>query len=505
MLIAVVGSGVMGRGIAQIHALAGHEVLLHDAQPEAIAAARTQLAAVLERQVDKGRLSADEAAGCLSRLHACPGLAGLADAELVIEAIVEDLPAKQALFAELESVVDEDTILASNTSSLSVTAIAAACQRPQRVAGLHYFNPVPLMKVVEVVRGSRTDPDIVDRLVALSREVGHRPVVAEDTPGFIVNHAGRGYTTEALQLLAEGVTDVPDIDNILREQVVFEGRGFPLGPFELLDLTGLDVSHPVMMSIHDQFFGEPRFRPSALAAQRVAAGLYGRKRGEGFYRYVSGKRVALETPDPAPTALPAPGLWVAPGESADALRELAQALGARVSTAASPGANDIVLLAPLGHDLSTAGAGYDASRCVAIDTLFPFAHQACRRRVLMRSPATDPGVAQAAASLFAADGARVSMLRDSAGFVAQRVIAMIVAIGCEIAQRRIARVADVDEAVRIGLGYPIGPIAMGEAIGAARIDRLLANMHTVTADPRYRPSQWVRRRASLGLSLFQED
>ena len=505
MLIAVVGSGVMGRGIAQIHALAGHEVLLHDARPEAITAAREQLGAVLERQVDKGRLSAEEAAGCLSRVHACPGLAGLADAELVIEAILEDLPAKQALFRDLESVVSDDAVIATNTSSLSVTAIASACRRPHRVAGLHFFNPVPLMKVVEVVRGLRTDPAVLDRLVSLSREVGHLPVVAEDTPGFIVNHAGRGYTTEALQLLSEGVTDTTDIDNILREHVVFDGRGFPLGPFELLDLTGLDVSHPVMMSIHDQFFGEPRFRPSPLAAQRVAAGLYGRKSGEGFYRYVSGKRADTDAHDPAPAALPSPGVWVAPGEAADALRELADTLGARVSTGPEPAANDIILLAPLGHDLSTAAAGYDATRCVAIDTLFPFAYKACRRRVLMRSPATAPGVAQAAASLFATDGARVSLLRDSAGFVSQRVVAMIVSIGCEIAQRRIASVADVDEAVRIGLGYPLGPIAMGEALGAARIDRLLANIYATTNDPRYRPSLWVRRRANLGLSLFQED
>ncbi|MEZ5661614.1 MAG: 3-hydroxyacyl-CoA dehydrogenase [Burkholderiaceae bacterium] len=505
MLIAVVGSGVMGRGIAQIHALAGHEVLLHDTRAQAIQAARDHLGAMLERLVDKGRLSAEQARACMARIHACPGIAGLADAELVIEAIVEDLPAKQALFEQLESVVGDDTILATNTSSLSVTAIASRCRCPQRVAGLHYFNPVPLMKVVEVVRGMRTDPAVLERLRTLSEEVGHRPVIAADTPGFIVNHAGRGYTTEALRLLAEGVAEHSEIDRILREQVVFAGHGFRMGPFELLDLTGLDVSHTVMVSIHDQFYGEPRFRPSPLAAQRVAAGLFGRKSGAGFYRYDGGRQADEPAGEPAPAALPPIRVWVAPGEAAASLRETVDALGAKVSTASVPGEQDIILLAPLGHDLSTASVGFDPARCMAIDTLFPYGHRACRRRVLMRSPATDPGVAQAVASLFAGDGAQVSMLRDSAGFVAQRVVAMIVAIGCEIAQQRIASATDVDEAVRIGLGYPLGPIAMGDAIGAARIDRLLANMHAVTGDPRYRPSLWVRRRAALGLSLFQED
>ncbi|MEZ5650615.1 MAG: 3-hydroxyacyl-CoA dehydrogenase [Burkholderiaceae bacterium] len=505
MLIAVVGSGVMGRGIAQIHALAGHEVLLHDARPEAIQAAREHLGAMLERLVDKGRLTQEHAQSCLSRVHACPSIAGLADVELVIEAIAEDLPAKRALFTRLEDVVGEDTILATNTSSLSVTAIASACRLPNRVVGLHYFNPVPLMKVVEVVRGMRSDPAIIERLCELSTQVGHRAVVAADTPGFIVNHAGRGYTTEALRIIAEGVAEHAEVDRILREQVQFEGRGFPMGPFELLDLTGLDVSHPVMLSIFEQFYGEPRFRPSPLAAQRVAAGLFGRKSGEGFYPYQGGRRSTEDAGEPAPAALPPVRVWVAPGEACESLRATADALGALVSTGAAPGEQDIILLAPLGHDLSTACVGFDPTRCVAIDTLFPFEHKSCRRRVLMRSPATDPAISQSVASLFAADGARISMLRDSAGFVAQRVIAMIVAIGCEIAQQRIASAADVDEAVRIGLGYPLGPIAMGDALGPARIDRLLANIHAVTDDPRYRPSLWVRRRAALGLSLFQED
>ncbi len=175
-------------------------------------------------------------------------------------------------------------MLATNTSSLSVTAIAAGLKRPQQFAGYHFFNPVPLMKVVEVVAGLKTDPAICAGLAEYARQMGHTPVQAQDTPGFIVNHAGRGYGTEALRVVGEGVADFATIDRILKDQV-----GFKLGPFELMDLTALDVSHPVMESVYRQYYDEPRFRPSVITAQRLAGGMVGKKVGEGFYRYVDGK------------------------------------------------------------------------------------------------------------------------------------------------------------------------------------------------------------------------
>ena len=220
---------------------------------------------------------------------------GFAHCDLVVEAIVERLDVKRSVFRALEEIVATDAVLASNTSSLSITAIAAACAHPGRVAGLHFFNPVPLMKVVEVVHGLRTDAVVLDRLVAATRTTGHTPVLCQDTPGFIVNHAGRGFGTEALKALGEGVADTATIDRILREQVNFSGQGFKLGPFELLDLTGLDVSQPVMESIYHQYYEEPRFRPSVIGAQRVAAGLFGRKTRAGFYQY-GGEQPAPEEP-----------------------------------------------------------------------------------------------------------------------------------------------------------------------------------------------------------------
>ena len=272
LCIAVVGTGAMGRGIAQIAAQAGIGVLMHDAVEGAAAAARDALGKTFEALRQKGRIGDDAARDALQRLQPVARLAELRGAALVIEAIVEDLDAKRALFRELEAIVAPDCVLATNTSSLSVTAIAAGCAHPERVVGFHFFNPVPLMKVVEVVDGVRGAPQVGDAMIALARRMGHLPVRAKDTPGFIVNHAGRGYGTEALRLLGENVAAPHEIDAVLREQA-----GFRLGPFELLDLTGLDVSVPVMESIYHQYFEEPRFRPSPLAAQRRIAGLLGRK------------------------------------------------------------------------------------------------------------------------------------------------------------------------------------------------------------------------------------
>jgi 3-hydroxybutyryl-CoA dehydrogenase len=348
-----------------------------------------------------------------------------------------------------------------------------------------------------------------DALVALTRRTGHAPVIAQDTPGFLINHAGRGYGTEALKLVGEGVADVPTVDRIMREQVVFGGGGFRLGPFELLDLTGLDVSQAVMESIYRQFFEEPRFRPSALAAPRVAGGLHGRKTGEGFYRYENGQQVAPPEAEPPASSGAAPfaRVWVAPGRAQAALRETVGALGAALDDGARPAADSLVLLAPLGMDATGActDAGLPAERAVAIDTLFPFAARACKRRTLMATPATDPAVAAAAQRLFQADGARAGLVRDSAGFVAQRIVAMVVAVACEIAQQRIASPADIDLAVRLGLGYPVGPLSMGDALGAATVAEVLDGMHAATGDPRYRPSLWMRRRARLGLPLLHAD
>jgi len=494
LALGIVGTGVMGRGIAQIAAQAGIEVTLYDARPDAAPEARDHVAGTLARLADRGKLDPAAARAAADRLRIAGALAELAGCHVVIEAIVEQLEAKRALFDELERIVTADCLLATNTSSLQVTAIAAGAGHPERFGGFHFFNPVPLMKVVEVIDGVRTAPWVGDALVALARRMGHTPVRAQDTPGFIVNHAGRGFGTEALQILREGIAPVHAIDDILRD-----AAGFRMGPFELFDLTGLDVSHPVMESIYTQYYHEPRYRPSPIAAQRVVAGLHGRKSANrGFYRYVDGKREEIPAaPVPRATATP---VWVSRAGLGAEVAGLLARLGAKIDGGGAPGPGSLCVVAPLGADATTAALaeGLDATRTVAADALFPLA----KRRTLMTTPVTSPQMRDAAHALLAADGVPVTVIRDSPGFVAQRVIAHIVNIACDIAQQRIATPADIDRAVNLGLGYPTGPLAWGDALGPDRVLAILRELFDFYQDPRYRPSPWLKRRARLGVSLL---
>lgn len=494
--MAVVGTGVMGTGIAQIAAQAGLSVHLFDARAGAAASSRDNLVSTLDRLADKGKIGAGEATDAAARLHVAATLGDLASCDLIVEAIVERIEPKRALLAELEDIVGETCILASNTSSLSVTAIARCARHPERIAGFHFFNPVPLMKVVEVVDGLETSPAVGDALVALAERMGHRAVRAKDTPGFVVNHAGRAYGTEALMMLGESVASCGDIDRVLRE-----AAGFRMGPFELFDLTGLDVSHPVMESIYAQFYQEPRCRPSALTRQMLEGGRLGRKTGHGFYRYRDGKPLDPAPNQRVPDVGVLPPVWIGAEREADrdALRTLLHAIGVTVETEAVPSRGALCLLAPYGQDATTACRLHvtDPRRTVCID-LLPGLD---RHRTLMLTPATDAGAGDAAHAILARDGVGVTVINDSVGFIVQRTLAAIVNLACDISQQGIASVEDIDDAVRLGLGYPRGPLAWGDALGADRLHTILTRLLATTGDPRYRPSPWLRRRAALGLSL----
>jgi len=497
---AVVGTGAMGRGIAQMAAQAGAEVWLFDAQAGAAAGARDALTKTWDTLQAKGKLDAAARDANVQRLRVAESLQDLAGCDLVIEAIVERLDVKQSVFKQLEDVVAADAVLVSNTSSLSVTAIAAALKHPQRFAGYHFFNPVPLMKVVEVIAGLKTDPAVCERLAGFTRAYGHTPVSAQDTPGFIVNHAGRGYGTEALRVAGERVTDFATMDRILKDQM-----GFRLGPFELMDLTALDVSHPVMESIYHQYYEEPRYRPSVITAQRLAGGVVGKKVGDGFYKYVDGAAQVPPEP-PVPTVGALPPVWVSPKAARrQELYQLLKNLDARIETGAAPSEQALILVAPLGMDVTTLAAveRLDATRTLGIDMMLE--DSATKRRVLATNPATRPDMRDAAHALFARDGKAVSVVRDSGGFVTQRVVATIVNIAADMCQQGICSPADLDVAVTLGLGYPMGPLAMGDRIGPTNVLEILFNLQTVYGDPRYRPSPWLRRRGALGLSLTHEE
>ena len=486
LVAGVAGSGTMGRGIVQVLAQCGVRTLVFDAQPGAGAKAKEAIAKSLSAIAQKGRITQADADAALTRIEIVDALAALKPCHVVVEAIVELLAPKQELFKALEGIVSETCILASNTSSLSVTAMASACAKPGRVAGYHFFNPVPVMKIVEVVDGELTEPWVGDALVALAKRYGHKPVRCKDTPGFIVNHAGRGYVPESLRVLQEGVADFATIDRVL-----VDAAGFRLGPFGLLDLVGLDIAHGVMKSMHGQYYGEPKYQPSFLSDPRVAAGLLGRKTGRGWYKY--GKDgIAEKVPENSvPSAKPA-SVWCVP--------ELKDFLSKFANIENMPGPDTICLVAPLGQDATTTAIQFKlkAQNTVAVDPLFGFS----KRRTLMTTPVTKPEVRDAAHALLASDGVPVSLIRDSAGFIAQRVVAHIVNVGCDIVQQRIATPEDLDSAVMLGLGYPKGPLGMGDAVGAPKILAILEAMQAFYGESRYRPSPWLKRRAKLGVSLL---
>lgn len=496
----LVGTGVMGAGIAQIAAQAGVVVHLFDVREGAAQSARDNLSGTFAKLVGKGKISQAAMEAALANLRVAETIDKLSDCDLVVEAIVENLDAKRGLLQQLEGIVSPTCILATNTSSLSVTAIATGCQHPERVAGLHFFNPVPLMRVVEVIDGLATAPKVGDALLALAARIGHRGVRAKDTPGFIVNHAGRAFGTEALKMLDEGIAERGDIDRILRD-----GAGFRMGPLELLDLTGLDVSHPVMESIYNQFYQEPRYKPSPLTWQMLVAGRLGRKTGHGFYQYENGQLINGPQPQPVPTVNPQPPVWIATENSEDyeRLSALVINLGAHLEHAAQPSPEALCLLAPYGRDATSACVRFDTdpARTLCIDLLTDLS----RHRTLMQNPLTSPAMRDAAHALLAADGVGVTVIGDSVGLVAQRTLAMVVNLACDIAQQRIASVEDIDQAVQLGLGYPKGPLAWGDALGPRRILTILQRMSELTHDPRYRPSPWLRRRAMLGVSLRHEE
>ena len=489
-IIGIVGAGIMGRGILQLFAQSGHKVLCFDAVEGAAEKAVEYVAGMIRRAVEKQKLSISDGEATIARMSAVSTLAELSRCDVVVEAVVEELHVKRQLFAVLEGIVGEHAILASNTSSLLVSDIASGARNPARIAGLHFFNPVPLMKVTEVVAAVHTSAVTLEALRTMVTATGHRAVVAADQPGFLVNHAGRAYPTEALQVLEERVADPEDIDALLRE-----AAGFRMGPFELLDLTGLDVSGKVMESIYEQFQGEPRYRPSSLVPPRVSAGLYGRKTARGWYAYENDKKV-----EKAPRAIPPLpanlSVWIDPHAARHAsLVALCTQAGVDLADRV---AASLLLVQPWGTDATShcASHGLDASRTVAIDPLT----EPGKRATLMLTVATTVEARDAALALLSVGGP-VTVINDSPGFVVQRVLAHVVNVACGIAQRGIASVADLESAVQLGLGYPHGPLAWGDRIGGARVLEILRNLEETTGDPRYRPTLWLRRRVALGLPL----
>ncbi|NBE52231.1 3-hydroxyacyl-CoA dehydrogenase [Streptomyces boluensis] len=484
--VAVVGTGTMGQGIAQVALLAGHPVRLYDAVPGRAAEAAAAVTGRLDRLVEKGRLSADARHEAQARLTPAGSLAELADCGLVVEAVLEQLDVKQALFRELEAVVPADCLLATNTSSLSVTAIAGGLDRPGRFVGLHFFNPAPLLPLVEVVSGFATDAAAATRAYDTAKAWGKTPVRCADTPGFIVNRVARPFYAEALRAYEERVADPATVDAVLREC-----GGFKMGPFELTDLIGQDVNEAVTRSVWESFFQDPKFTPSLAQRRLVESGRLGRKTGRGWYGYEDG----AERPAPAlREAAPAPAEVTVHGDlgPAEPLVDLFKKSGISVRREASEWP---FIGLPCGARLVPATEGTLASShgdAVQFDLALDY--EKAGLIALAPSLTVSEAALSEATGLFQALGKRVVQVADVPGMIVARTVAMIFDIALDALDRDVAGAADIDTAMRLGVNYPVGPLEWGERVGLERLHGLLSRMHDQQPTGRYAPSLGLRRR-----------
>jgi 3-hydroxybutyryl-CoA dehydrogenase len=489
--IGVIGAGAMGAGIAQCALTAGLEVIMHDSSAAALAKARGEIHSRMARLAEKGQITAAAAGEAEGRLTLAERLQELAPAQIVIEAIIEQLEPKQRLFTALEDIVSPATVLATNTSSLPVAAIARVCRQRDRVCGLHFFNPVPLMRLVEVIRATDTSESTMARALALAQRLGKTAVKVRDVPGFLVNLLGRAYITEALHIQHEGVAPVATIDRIMRE-----AAGFRMGPFELMDLTGIDVNLPATRVVYEGFQHDPRLKTTALHESLFAAGQLGRKTGRGFYDYAQGKAASPADDDGsgAPPAGAAPVSACAP-EGATGFELLAER-GVRFVAAAQA---EMILVRPApGEDAASAAARLrlEPARVVAVDFL-----GVEKGFLTLMPPVGGDAVARRLAAFLRGAGLAVAVVADSPAFVAPRILAMVVNLACEVAQLGIGTPEDIDVAMRLAQNYPRGPFEWGEWLGAERVHDTLRRMQEITGSDRYRPSLWLRRRALLALPL----
>jgi 3-hydroxybutyryl-CoA dehydrogenase len=514
--IGVIGAGTMGSGIAQVAAVAGLDVRLYDVSEVALQRGLTSVQTSLERFVRSGRLGQDGAAAALARIQSTLELSDLADVQCVIEAASEDLELKRRLFAQLDQLCAPTALLASNTSSLSITAMAAATSRPERVVGMHFFNPPPMMALVEVVRAEQSALESVEAAVALTRRLGKTAVVVADTPAFVVNRVARPFPLEALRILGEGLADVSTIDRVMRL------GGFKMGPFELMDLVGIDIGYAVTQALYEQMFWDPRYRPHSIQRQMVSANRLGRKTGRGFYDYSLGVQ---GSPPPASVAsLPVgPIAVLGDGQLAEALRGLAGAAGleladdprpARLIVLASEGylevrrlalrnaldqahSDAMVLAHCVPYTVTEIASTLRRTECVA-----GFAVVGNPTRTVLVEIAggvnSDDAAVAAGMAFFGALGKEAVRVGDGPGMVFGRILSMIANEAASALDDGVASAEDIDTALKLGVAYPRGPLEWADELG---LDFVLQTVRTLQADygeDRYRPAIRLRRLVQAG-------
>jgi 3-hydroxybutyryl-CoA dehydrogenase len=503
--IGVVGAGTMGAGIAQLACRTGARTLLHDPDPEALERGAERIRAHLRRGAERGRLSAEEAEAAIAALESVPTLEDLAPCGLVIEAAPERLELKRELFTALAGIVAADCVLASNTSSLLVTAMASAAGDPTRVVGMHFFNPPPVMRLLEVVAGIESSERAVGVARAVGEAMGKHVIIAADGPGFIVNRCNRPFGLEALKLLQERIADVPEIDRAVRQ-----GGGFRMGPFEVMDLVGVDVGFDVARSFYEQSFAEPRWRPSPITVRTIAAGRLGRKSGRGYYEYP--KDGEHRPPDPDP---PAPGggdgLVVIAGDTllADEVREAAGAAGWAVAdpleaeTLSTP---ELILDLTGGEDPGAPLQGAPQAICLAAGSLAaldpggsavgfhalpPLASSHLVE--LTRGPESSRSAAEATERFFASLGKHTLWVGDAPGLVLGRIIAQVINEAAFALGEGLGSAEDIDAGMIHGLNYPRGILGWADQIGLDHVLSVLDALYLERGEERYRVAPFLRQ------------
>lgn len=517
-VLGVVGAGTMGAGIAQLGAAAGMRTLLHDPDAHALTRGTENVQRGLAKWAEKGRIEGD-AAGLLEPVAA---LDQLAPCELVIEAAPERADLKRDLFGALSIVCGDDVVLATNTSSIPVTSLAGAAARPENVVGMHFFNPPPLMPLLEIIRADQTAAEVVERARAVGEAMGKEVIVAADCPGFLVNRCGRPFSGEGLRLLQERVASHEQIDRICRL-----GGGFRMGPFELMDLVGIDVGFAVAQSFEELSFGEPRWRPNPIQARMVAAGRLGRKSGRGYYEYSEDGSYRAEDSEP-PEVGGGDGLALSllgDGPLADGLRERARSAGYELREG-----GPAELIVDAGIHRGFAAAGGDASAvphgaapslpggapalvlCAASSLaargepgavgfhLLPPLDEA-KLVELTRLPTTQPFAQEAAEQFFANLGFFTEWVEDAPGLVLGRIVSQLVNEAAFAIGEGVGSAADVDTGLTKGLSHPRGPVAWSEAAGLDHVTAVLDALWNERREERYRTAPLLRRAATLGRGL----
>lgn len=492
--IAVIGSGTMGAGIAQVAAVAGHTVYLFDTREGAVDKAIADLNAMLDKLASKGKMSSEAAQATSQRLRAASKLEDLASVGLVVEAIVEKLEVKQTLFSQLESIVAEDCILASNTSSISITSIGAGLKLPRRLVGMHFFNPVPLMALVEIISGLASDAAVAQKLYATALAWGKAPVLTKSTPGFIVNRVARPYYAEGLRLLNEQAAQPETIDAVLRE-----AGGFRMGPFELMDLIGHDVNFAVTQSVFNAYFTDPRFTPSLIQQELVNAGFLGRKSGRGFYRYGEGEQVSA--PATEPTFARSQDTLQLYGEH-PLVVQLATKFTERFER--KPMQQDGLLLkvgsARLyltdGRTATQRARDSDIANTVVIDLALDY--KKATRLAVARAHQCDDIAYAALIAVLQAAGYAITLLDDAPGLAVMRTVAMLANEAADTVHQGVCSKSDADMAMQKGVNYPKGPLAWADEIGIDTVTKVLRNLSLTYGEDRYRVSPLIQRLQASG-------